>query len=67
MKQNITKGQKGLSLNKTTITKLQKNQMNDVKAGAGLTLVQNQIGETCGYVCGDCMSVTIRTFPANTL
>jgi hypothetical protein len=68
MKQNQTKGQKGLSLNKTTITKLQKSQMNNVKAGAGTTLSPDMtIGDTCGYVCGDCMSITIRTFAANTL
>lgn len=64
MKQN-NKGQKGLSLNKTTVTKLQKSQMKDIKGG---TLMINQItGETCGYVCGDCMSITQRTFAANTL
>lgn len=67
MKQNKLKGQKSLSLDKTTITKLQKSQMGDVKGGVGTTLMQKEIGETCGYVCGDCMSVTIRTFPANTL
>ena len=67
MKQNKTQGQKRLTLNKITVTKLQKNQLKDVKAGAGLTILQKEIGETCGYVCGDCMSVTIRTFAANTL
>lgn len=65
MKQN-NKGQKGLSLNKTTVTKLQKSQMKEVKGGTFLVMQIDGIGETCGYVCGDCMSITQRTFPANT-
>jgi hypothetical protein len=69
MKQNNSKGQKRISLNKTTITKLQKNQLNDVKAGAGKTLMPNQTidAETCGRICGDCMSLTIKTQRGNTL
>ena len=55
MKQNKT-NDLTLSLNKTTIARLQKSDLKNIKAGVGFT-VQAQIDESCGYACGDCMSL----------
>lgn len=52
---------KRLSLKKTTVAKLHKAELRNIKAGqaAQFQLDTNitKVRETCGYICGDCKSM----------